>query len=113
MSKKIPTAGKIWLIFVAVLATVGIFANAASAGKGILYIISAIACLGELFGLVYLLKGKGITYLYVYAGSYIVNAVLTAIASNEVTPAWFVGFVIGVAINIGLTYLSTKETFKK
>ena len=47
MSKKISTLGKIWLIFLAVISVVGVVGNLMTAGKGVLYFVSAIACAGQ------------------------------------------------------------------
>ena len=114
MSNKISTIGKVWLIFLLVLASFGTVTNLLVAGKGIVYLIFFIACAGEVYGLIYLLKGKGILYLCIYGASYIVNAILNIIVdSNNQTIPYIVGFIFGIFINIGLTYLATKETFKK
>ena len=110
MSKEIPTIGKVWLILMGIIATIGVITNFLAASKGMTYLISAFACVAELVGVIFMLKGKGLVYLCIYAIGYITNAVLVAIASSQVTAAWFVGFAIGVYINVGLTYLSVKKT---
>ena len=112
MSKEIPTIGKVWLIILCVIAVIGVITNFAAAGQGIVYIISACACVAELVGLVFMLKGKGLIYYCMYSAAYIVNAVLVAIASSQVNASWLVGFIIGVALNLGLTYLAVKKTLK-
>ena len=83
-----------------------------TAGKGVLYVVSAIACAGQLFGLFYLLQGKGIKYLYVYCGCYLVNGVLQLILQSDKSVSFIIGFILGLVINIGLTYLASKDTFK-
>lgn len=114
MSNKISTIGKIWLIFLMVLAAVGIVTNLMAIGNGIIYLISALMCAGELFGLIYLMRGKGSIYLFIYGGCYLVNAVLTIITGTEdKTTSYYVGFVLGIVINVGLTYLACKNTFEK
>ena len=113
MSKKIPTIGKVWLIFLIILAAVGVVSNLMYVGENIIYLVSALACAGELFGVIMLLRGKGINYLYIYGGCYLVNAVLTATLGTENSVPYYVGFILGIALNVGLTYLATKETFKK
>lgn len=113
MSKEIPTLGKVWLIFLAVVAAIGIISNFAAVGSGIIYLVSALACVAELVGLVFMLKGKGLPYYCLYGAAYIVNAVLVGIASSNVNASWFIGFIIGVCLNLGLTYLSVKKTLSK
>ena len=101
MSKKISTIGKVWLIFLIVLSGFGVVSNLIAASSGIIYLVSAIACAGELFGLIYLIQGKGINYLYVYGGCYLVNGVLVLIANSaNNTTSYIVGYVIGIAINV-------------
>ena len=112
MSKKISTLGKIWLIFLAVISVVGVVGNLMTAGKGVLYVVSAIACAGQLFGLFYLLQGKGIKYLYVYSGCYLVNGILELILQSDKSVSFIIGFILGILINIVLTYLASKDTFK-
>ena len=112
MSKKISTFGKVWLIFLAVVSVAGVVSNLMAVGDGVIYIVSAIACAGQLFGLFYLLQGKGINYLYVYSGCYLLNGVLGLTVRDDVTVSFIIGFVLGLAINIGLTYLASKDTFK-
>ena len=113
MSNKISTLGKVWLIFLAILAGAGVITNLMAIGNGIIYVISALACAGELFGVIYLLRGKGINYLYVYGGCYLVNGVLSLISgTNEQSASFIVGFIAGLALNISLTYLAAKNTFK-
>ncbi len=113
MSKEIPTIGKVWLFIMTVLATIGVVTNFAASGQGIEYIISGFACTAELIGMIFLLKGKGLPYLCLYAAGYVVNAVLVAMIQNSINAAWLVGFIIGVCINIGLTYLAVKNTIRK
>ena len=113
MSDKISTLGKIWLILVMILSALGIITNLLAVGSGIIYLVSALMCGLELFGLIYLIKGKGITYLYLYGVGYIVNAIITLVMTADKTTSYYVGFVIGIAINIGLTYLACKKTFNK
>lgn len=112
MFKKISTLGKVWLIFLAVVSVAGVVSNLMAAGNGIIYVVSAIACAGQLFGLFYLLQGKGINYLYVYSGCYLVNGVLELILQSDQSVSFIIGFILGLAINIGLTYLASKDTFK-
>ena len=83
MSKKISTLGKVWLVFLAVISGVGVVSNLMAASNGVLYVVSAIACAGQLFGLFYLLQGKGINYLYVYSGCYLVNGILELILQSD------------------------------
>ncbi len=114
MAKEIPILGKIWLCFVAVLAVIGVVTNAMAIPEGgTVFVISMLACAGELVAVIFLLLGKGMTYFFVYAGCYLVNAVLTLMFTTDTSVAYYVGFVVGIAINIGLTYLSAKDTFKK
>lgn len=113
MSKDIPTIGKVWLILMLVLAAFGFVANLLSVGSGIIYLISALACAGEAVGLFFILKGKGINFYYIYCGCYLVNGVLSYMANDDKSTAYLVGFVLGIAINLGLTYLAAKNTFKK
>lgn len=115
MSKEISTIGRVWLIIMGILATIGVVTNLIATTKGIVYLVSAAACVAELVGVVFMLKGKGLVYFCLYSVGYVVNAVLVALVSSQVTASWFVGFVIGVCINIGLTYLAAKKTisFKK
>ncbi|MDO4996639.1 MAG: hypothetical protein Q4E69_05620 [Bacilli bacterium] len=113
MSKDIHIIGKIWLFFMGALATIGIVTNLLAASQGITYIISACACVAELVGVIFMLKGKGLIYLCIYAVGYVANAVLVAMASSTVTASWFTGFIIGVALNVGLTYLAVRKTLKK
>ena len=48
-----------------------------------------------------------------YGGCYLVNGVLVLIANSaNNTTSYIVGYVIGIAINICLTYLAVKNTFK-
>jgi len=112
MSKEIPTAGKVWLIIICIIAALGIVGNFASAGEGIEYIISAIACVGEVVAIIFLLKGKGLPFLGLYAGCYLINSIMSLIASSDKTTAYIIGFVFGIAINFALTYLSVKKTIK-
>ena len=112
MSKKISTLGKVWLIFLVVLSVIGVVSNLMAASKGVLYVVSAVACAGQLFGLFYLLQGKGINYLYVYSGCYLVNGVLELILEEDKSVSFIIGFILGLVINIGLTYLACKDTFK-
>lgn len=112
MSKKISTLGKVWLIFLIVLSVIGVISNLMAASNGVLYIVSAIACAGQLFGLFYLLQGKGINYLYIYCGSYLVNGIVEIILETDKSVSFIFGFVLGIALNIWLTYLASKNTFK-
>ena len=112
MSKKISTLGKVWLIFLVVLSVIGVVSNLMAASKGVLYVVSAVACAGQLFGLFYLLQGKGINYLYVYSGCYLVNGILELILEEDKSVSFIIGFILGLVINIGLTYLACKDTFK-
>ena len=112
MSNKISVIGKIWLIFLIIVAGVGVVTNLMAVKDGIIFLVSALACAGELFGLIYLIQGKGINYLYVYGSCYLVNGVLVLIATSDFTVAYVVGFIIGLFINISLTYLACKNTFK-
>ncbi len=111
MSKKISTLGRVWLVFLIVLGFLGFVSNLASFQKGSVYLVSAIACAGELYAAINLLKGKGINYLYVYGGCYLINSVLSFTSTPDTSAAYLIGFVLGVAINIALTYLSAKNTF--
>ena len=113
MSNKIPTIGKIWLVFLIVISSIGIVANILEAKNGIIYVISALACVGELFGTVYLIRGKGINYFYVYVASYLVNGILSIITGTDYSISFIIGFVFGLLINVSLTYLAAKNTFKK
>lgn len=113
MSKEIPTIGKVWLIFISVIATVGVVSNLLVVKEGLIYLLSAAACAGELVGLIFMLKGRGLNYLYLYSGCYALNAILVATLQNNISVSWLVGFLIGIAINICLTYLSIKSTIKK
>ncbi len=113
MSNKISIIGKIWLIFLMVLATLGIVTNLMATKNGIMYLISAFMCIGELYGLIYLIRGRGITYLYIYGGCYLVNTVLSLIVTTNHDFAYYIGYVIGIILNIGLTYLACKKTFNK
>lgn len=113
MSKEISTIGKIWLIILCIIATFGIISNFIYAGQDIIYFISACACIAELVGLIFMLKGKGLVYLIIYSAAYIVNAVLVAMTTSQTNASWLVGFIFGVCLNIGLTYLAIKNSIKK
>ena len=114
MSKDIPILGKIWLIFLCVVATFGVIANAIAIPQGIVYAISALACVGEIVGIIFMLRGKGIVYFALYFGCYLVNTILAAIVgTQEQSVAQWIGTVLGVVLNFVLTYLSAKKTFKK
>ena len=112
MSKKISTLGKVWLIFLIILSSAGVVGNLVSIKDGIVYLVSALACAGELFGAIYLIQGKGINYLYVYSGCYIVNGILSLVTGSDQSISYIIGFILGIFINIGLTYLAAKNTFK-
>ena len=99
MSKNIPVLGKIWLTFIGIMATIGVVSNFAATLNGIVYLISAIACLAELIGIIFMLKGEGLPYLGVYAAAYILNAVLVFITTNNSTDLyWSIGFILGIVL---------------
>lgn len=112
MSNKIPVLGKIWLCIILAIAVFGVFGNAANISKGAMYLISTIACVAEVVGLVFMLRGKGLLYFCIYIVGYITNAVLSFLVMENVETSFLIGFVTGVAVNIGLTYLSIKKTLK-
>ena len=113
MSKDIPVLGKIWLCILFVLAAAGVIANLIGVGNGIIYLISAIACAAEVYGLFFLLKGNGAKYYLIYAAGYLVNVVITTIPTvqaGKASVSYCIGLVLGLCINLGLTYLSAKKT---
>lgn len=113
MSEKIPTIGKVWLIFILVIASIGVISNALAINAGYIYIISTLACIGEVVALVYMLKGKPLPYLYLYIGCYLINAILVVSLQNNYSAPSVVGYIIGLLLNIGLTYSSIKNTIDK
>ena len=113
MSRKISRIGKIWLIFLLILAILGIVTNFMTVSKGYVYAISGIACIGEAISLFYLLKGRGIKFFWLYCISYILNVVVSLDTTKNINTSFIIGFVIGIFINIDLTFLASRNTFKK
>ncbi|MBQ6538712.1 MAG: hypothetical protein IJL76_00340 [Bacilli bacterium] len=113
MSGKISRIGKIWLLFLLLIAILGIVTNFMTVSKGYLYAISGIACIGEAIALFYLLKGRGIKFFWLYCACYIVNVVVSLDTTKDINTSFIIGFVIGILINIELTFLAAKRTFKK
>ena len=114
MSKKIPTLGKGWLFLMAAFSIMGFVGNIISIKENpIIYILSAIACLASFIGIIYMLRGKGLTFYLVYSISYIVNAVLNINFNQIPKTTWLIGFILGIIINLWLTYKSIEKTLIK
>ncbi len=113
MSNKISLIGKIWIIFVAVFALFGMISCLKNINEGFIYIISFLACLIEIVVLIFLLKGKGILFYSIYCGCYFLSEILSYINNGDKTILNVIGFILGIAVNLGLTYFAAKNTFQK
>ena len=79
-----------------------------------LFFIVAVLEIGAVVSLVMLLIEKGLPFLISYCACYgIASIVSQLIGGKEVSAVFIVGFIIGLAVNFGLTYLSAKNTFTK
>ena len=115
MSNKIPTIGKVWLILMLAIQGIGAVIALVAGFVSPLFFIAAALEISAVVALVFLLLGKGLPFYILYCVSYGVGSIISQIANpkQELTPAFMIGFAIGLAINFALTYLSVKNTLKK
>ena len=114
MSKKIPTLGKGWLFLMAAFAIMGFIGNIINLKENIIiYILSAIACLVVFISIIFMLIGKGKTYYIIYSIGYIATSLLSINYDKVPKITWLIGFILGIVINLWLTYKSVEKTLVK
>ena len=120
MSEKIPTIGKLWLIAMAAINGLGIITNIVSGFTSTpLFFITAALEVGVTLGLVMMVLGKGLPFYIIYTISYIPAAIVIQYINpaNNPSSSTFVSImiqtVVVIVVNLVLTFLSAKNTFKK
>lgn len=113
MSEKIPTLGKVWLIFLTVVQVISAVINLVAGFVNPLFFLIALLCVGAVVSLVFILQGKGKNYLISYCACYGIATVVSNFFADTVDTAKAVGLVIGLVINFALTYLAAKNTIEK
>lgn len=106
-SDDISGLGKAWLIFISVLAFFGFLANIYMLDTEIIYLISALVCLIEVYASFKILRTKKKIYFYLLSAAFICNAVISLYNDSTVrSGAYLVGYATGILLDIGLTYLA-------
>lgn len=114
MSKDIPTIGKVWLIAMAVIQSIAIVTSVLAGFVNPLFFVAAACEALAVVSAIMLLIGKGLPFFITYCVGYGVATVVAQLAGNsEEATSFYIGLVIGLAINFCLTYLAAKNTFKK
>ncbi len=114
MSNKIPILGKIWIIAMIVIQSLGAAAGLLAGTVSSLFFLLAVVEIVVVVCAIMLLLGKGLLPYIGYCISYSVAKIASPIIAGKETPAAFiVGTIIGLALNLAVTYLAAKNTFSK
>ena len=112
MSREITRTGRFWLMLMILMGILGFFSNILYLNKGLIYLIMSLICIMEIISLFFLLKGRGLIYYIFYIITYSIDAILVKVALGHTNTKDIISTIIGIIINIGLTYLAVKRTIK-